>query len=415
MKTVFQGANDGMMHAFIASDGVESWAYVPSFLFNGPSKLRDLSKRVNFSHQYYVDATPVAGDVDFRNTVGATETAALWKTVLIGGLGKGGRGYFALDVTTPTAASESDAREKVLWEFPNSGSADTTVALTTPAGTTGNGFTMAANKVGYTYGKPLIVKTKAHGWVALATSGYNNGSDTGGDGHGYLFVLNVRTGALLHAFDTSVGDSGATNGPSGLAYISAFVPDAAYDSTVEYVYGGDLFGNVWRFDLNNVDTGQWRLKKLAQLVDSSSTKQPVTTAPELATVLISGATKRFVFVGTGQYFGDSDIPGASGANTHASQTQTMYGLVDDLSNPTGSNVVISPLRSSLVQQTLTTSNDERTATSSTVNYATKKGWYIDLPETGERINTQPVLAVGALVFTSNIPNSDVCTPGGAVG
>ena len=413
VQTVFQAANDGMIHAFRASDGVESWAFIPSFLFNGPSKLRDLSKRVGFSHQYYVDATPVAGDVDFRNTAGASETTALWKTVLVGGLGKGGRGYFALDVTTPTATSESDAKDKVLWEFPNSGSAGVEVDLTTPTGTTGNGFTMAVNKIGYTYGKPLIVKTKAHGWVALVTSGYNNASDTGGDGHGYLFVLNARTGALLHVFDTGVGDSGATNGPSGLTYISAFVPNSAYDSTVEYVYSGDLFGNVWRFDLNNADTSQWKLKKLAQLVDASNVKQPVTTAPELATILVGGAMKRFVFVGTGQYFGDSDIPGAEGANTHASQTQTMYGLVDDLlSNPTGATAVISPLRTNLAQQTLTTSGDERTATSSDVDYSTKKGWYVDLPATGERANTQPILAVGALVFTSNIPNSDVCTPGG---
>ena len=414
VKTVFQAANDGMVHAFRASDGVESWAFIPSFLFNGPSKLRDLSKRVGFAHQYYVDATPVAGDVDFRNTEGATETTALWKTVLVGGLGKGGRGYYALDVTTPTAASESDAADKVLWEFPNTGSAGTVTDLTTPTGTTVDGFTMAVGKVGYTYGKPLIVKTKAHGWVALVTSGYNNGTDTGGDGHGYLFVLNARTGALLHVFDTGVGDSGATTGPSGLAYISAFVPNAAYDSTVEYVYAGDLFGNVWRFDLNNADTSQWKLKRLAQLVDASNGKQPVTTAPELAAVLISGTVKRFVFVGTGQYFGDSDIPGASGANAHASQTQTMYGLVDNLSNPSGTTSVISPLRSSLVQQTLTTSGDERSfETENSIDYATKKGWYVDLPVTGERVNTQPVLAVGALVFTSNIPNSDVCTPGGS--
>lgn len=419
VKTVFQAANDGMVHAFQASDGVESWAYVPSFLFNGPSKLRDLSKRAGFSHQYYVDATPVAGDVDFGNTcpdAGCPRAASPtpdWRTVLVGGLGKGGRGYYALDVTTPTATDESDAADKVLWEFPNSGSVGAEVDVTTPTGTADNGFTMSVNKIGSTYGKPLIVKTKAHGWVALVTSGYNNASDTGGDGHGYLFVLNARTGVLLHVFDTGAGDSGTTNGPSGLAYISAFVPNAAYDSTVEYIYAGDLFGNVWRFDLNNPDTSQWQLKRLTQLVDASTVRQPVTTAPELATILIGGVGKRFVFVGTGQYFGDSDIPGASGANTHASQTQTMYGLVDDLSNPSGTAAVISPLRSNLVQQTLTTSDDERTITENAINFSTKKGWYVDLPVTGERVNTQPVLAVGALVFTSNIPNSDVCTPGGS--
>ena len=90
----------------------------------------------------------------------------------------------------------------------------------------------------------------------LVTSGYNNGtqvgtdtaSGTGGDGHGYLFVLNASTGALLHVFDTEAGD-GTT--PSGLAYISAYVENPQLDNTVQYVYGGDLLGNVWRFDLND--------------------------------------------------------------------------------------------------------------------------------------------------------------------
>jgi type IV pilus assembly protein PilY1 len=426
LKTVFQGANDGMMHAFVASTGQESWAYVPNLLFSGPSKLRDLSKLTGFSHRYYVDATPVVGDVDFSNTcpdttctIPETLPSPDWRTLLVGGLGKGGRGYFALDVTTPTASSEIDAASKVLWEFPNSATTGT-VSLTTTAGTTEGGLAVNVNKIGYTYGTPIVTKTKAHGWVVLVTSGYNNGADTGGDGHGYLFVLNARTGELLHAFDTGVGDSASPNGPSGLAQISGYVENGDFDNTIQYVYGGDLLGNVWRFDLNDSDTDNWKLKKLATLVDAATTPatQPVTTAPELSKIVIGGIERRFVYVGTGQYFGDSDIPGAAGANAHASQTQTMYGLVDNLTNPSGATAVITPLRASLQQQTMTDGPTTdgmatRTTSSNAVNFSTKKGWYVDLPVTGERSNTNPVLAVGALVFTTNIPSSDVCTPGGS--
>jgi len=420
-KVVFQGANDGMMHAFDATDGSESWAYVPNLHFNGSSKLRDLSKLTGFSHQYYVDGIPVVGDVDFSNTCPdggcprpTTLPSADWKTILVGGLGKGGRGYFALNVTTPTAVSEIDAATKVLWEFPNSATTGT-VDLTTTAGTTTGGLAVNANKVGYTFGTPVLVKTKAQGWVALVTSGYNNGVDTGGDGHGYLFVLNARTGVLLHAFDTGVGDSSTPNGPSGLAHINGYVENSSVDNTIQYVYGGDLFGNVWRFDLNDASTANWKLKKLATLVDAATTPvpQPVSTVPELSKIIIGGTEKRFVYVGTGLYLGDTDIPGAAGANAHASQTQTMYGLVDDLSNPAGATAVITPLRSSLVQQTMTTSGSTRTASNNAINFSTKKGWYVDLPVTGERVNTNPVLALGGLVFTSNIPNNDVCTPGGS--
>ena len=416
VQTIFQAANDGMVHAFRASDGVESWSYIPNLLFNGPSKLRDLSKRIGFAHQYYIDATPVTGDADFSNTCPdsgcprpLTLPRADWRTLLIGGLGKGGRGYYALDVTTPTASSEPDAARKVLWEFPNSGT-NGEVSRTTPSGTSSSGWSMSVNKIGYTHGRPIVTKTKAHGWVALVSSGYNNGGDTGGDGRGYLFVINVRTGKLLHVFDTTVGDSGA---PSGLAFISAFVDDSLGDNTVQYVYGGDLLGNVWRFDLNDASAANWKLKKLTTLVDGAGATQPVTTEPELALITIAGVHRRFVYVGTGQYYGDSDIPGAAGANRHASQRQTMYGLTDDLSNPSGTTAVIASLRGNLQQQTLSNGSETRTTSTNPVDYSTKKGWYIDLPITGERVNTHPLVALGTLIFTTNIPSSDVCTPGGS--
>ena len=296
---------------------------------------------------------------------------------------------------------------------------------------------MDINKIGYTYGKPVIVKTKAHGWVALVTSGYNNGTDTpadgtngtGGDGSGYLFVLNARTGALLHVFDTKAGSAAS---PSGLAYISAYVENPQLDNTVQYVYGGDLLGNVWRFDLNNASTSSWRLQKLTALVNGSGQVQPVTTEPELATIQISGVDKRMVYVGTGQYLGAKDIPGVVGANASATQTQSMYALVDDLLLSTSSPTAhTAPIRSNMQPRSLTLSSGTcATATTATtrstvdtssnaaaynanVNYTSQWGWYVDLPCTGERVNTTPVLALGTLYFTSNIPNSDPCSPGGS--
>lgn len=420
-KIVFQGANDGMLHAFRVAAGSgageeagsENWAYVPSLLLGS---LNALTKKVGRTHRYYVDATPAVGDVDFNKTFGATG-APDWRTILVGGLGKGGRGFYALDVTTPevtgadAAAKEANAATKVLWEFPNSSTNTANVTVTSPTGSAAT--TMNNNKIGYSFGKPIIVKTKAHGWVVLVTSGYNNGSNasgadgTGGDGRGYLWVLNAKTGALLHAFeasDTSVSNYATT--PSGLAHISAYVENAQVDNTVQYVYGGDLRGNVWRFDLNSADTNNWKVKRLAALVDGSGNAQPVTTEPELAKLIYNGAEKRLVYVGTGKYLGDSDIT--------TTQTQTMYGLVDDLSVPTGSTAVIAPLRASLQQQTLSsTVSGSRSSSETPVNYSAKKGWFIDLPVSGERIYTNPVLALGALVFTSNIPSTAVCALGGS--
>lgn len=400
-KIVLAGANDGMLHAFNAATGAEEWAYVPNLVMGS---LNNLSSKNGYTHKYTVDGTPVSGDVNFSNTDGVSQKPAPpapdWHTVVAGGLGKGGRGYYALDVTQLPGA-ETDLAGKVLWEFPNSATSATVRANT-----------------GYSFGRPIIVKTRAAGWVVLVTSGYNNGTnagDSGGDGKGYLFVLNARTGALIRAISTGIG---STSEPSGLAHISGYVESRDADNTVDYVYGGDLKGNVWRFDLTNAgSSGAWNVALLATLVDASGVAQPVTTEPELAKIAITGgAYKRFVYVGTGRYLGDSDIPGVAGANVNASQTQTMYGLVDDLSNPGGSNPVINPLRNNLQQQTLTVSDPktgDRTASANTLDFSTKKGWYIDLPAAGERLDTHPALAYNALVFNTNAPNSDPCVPGGS--
>ena len=388
-RMLFQGANDGMLHAFVATTGVESWAYVPNLVMGN---LNNLSQKPGFTHQYYVDGTPVPGDVDFQNVSGANGSGTNWRTILVGGLGKGGRGYYALDVTTPNATSEAGATAKVLWEFPNS---------------IANSATRAAAKLnmGYSFGKPIIVKTAGAGWVVLVSSGYNNGTnsgDSGGDGLGHLYVLNPMTGDLIKDIQTTGCATTATANPCGLAQISAYVANGDVDNTADYVYGGDLKGNLWRFDLTGNNTNGWNVSKFATLKDSAGVLQPVTTAPELTLV----TNTRMVFVGTGEYLGGSDIPGATGANTSSSQTQTMYGLRDALA------ALADPLRPVLQQQTITTSGTTRTLSNNAVD-STKKGWFIDLPSTGERLTTDPALAQSALVFTTNIPSSTVCQPGGS--
>lgn len=393
-RVLFQGSNDGMLHAFSASTGAESWAYVPNLVF---ANLNNLSRKTGFTHKYYVDGTPVTGDVDFNKVAGATATGEDWRTILVGGLAKGGRGYYALDVTDPIATSESDAQAKVLWEFPNSITNATTRAA-------------VIADMGYTHGKPIIVKTRAAGWVVLVTSGYNNGTntgDSGGDGLGHLYVINAKTGDLIKDIETPACTTTPTSSPCGLAHISAYV-DSELDSTTDYVYGGDLYGNVWRFDLTDLSsTSAWTVAKFATLKDASGNVQPVTSAPELALI----DQMRMVFIGTGQYLGPTDIPGSTGANSSSSQKQTIYGLRDSLTT------LNSNLRGSLQQQTLTTSGSLRTLSNNTVNYGTtpssEVGWYIDLPSTGERVIGDPSIALSTLVITTNIPSSTKCNPGGS--
>ena len=236
-RMLFQGANDGMLHAFVAATGAESWAFVPNLVL---SKLNNLSRKPGFTHQYTVDGSPVSSDVDFKNVDGATGGGTDWRTILVGGLGTGGRGYYALNITNPVATSEADAKAKVLWEFPNSV-------------TNATARSAATLNVGYSFGEPIIVKTVANGWVVLVSSGFNNGTnagDSGGDGLGHLCVLNPKTGDLIKDIPTPGCSTTPAANPCGFAKMSAYVDNSDVVNTGDYVYGGDLYGKVWRFDLS---------------------------------------------------------------------------------------------------------------------------------------------------------------------
>jgi len=392
---VYQGANDGMLHAFDIGTGAEIWSYVPSLVFNN---LRNLSDRLSFSHRYYVDGTPTIGDVDFSYTSGndlQDPGTPDWRSILVGGLRKGGFGYYAIDVTNPDISDEATLAGKVLWEFPN-------------ATTDTEDPTMRAN-IGYSFGKPLIVKTRAEGWVVVVTSGYNNGTGTGssgGDGIGRLFVLNPLTGSIIRTLSTNVGSAST---PSGLAHISglALRPDA--DGTTEAVYGGDLLGNMWRFDLSTTESSTWSVAKLATLTTTTGEVQPVTVEPELGLV----QSKRVIFVGTGQYLADADVLNNTPENSMARRRMSFYALADNLNHTSSTTALISG-RSSLITQTATKTGDTVDITSTAVNFNDKSGWVFDLPDTGERVVTNPVLSGGVITMITNIPNgADPCNPGGS--
>ena len=375
LGTVYVGTNDGMLHAFSAQaegggtipPGTERWAYVPSMVIPNMWKLAD--KDYANRHTNYVNGSPAVSDICTANCTDSV--TAVWRTILVGGLNAGGRGYYALDITDP-------ATPTLLWEF-------TTTA--------GNGSTQD-DDLGYTYGTPVVTAKSDGTWVVLVTSGYNNTSP--GNGQGYLYVLNAATGAIISKIGTGVGD---TTTPSGLSKIAAW-NDASSSNRATYVYGGDLLGNLWRFDISSAGT-----LDLAVLKDPSGNPQPVTTTPILGKIqAIPGA--RVVFVGTGQYLQTADL-----SNT---QVQTVYAIKDNNATATLVNPANSPRDSAtLVQQTMAnTGSGTRTSSSNPVDWTTQYGWYADLPDTGERVNIEGQLVQGVLLMASIVPSNTVCSPGG---
>lgn len=350
--TVYIGANDGMLHAFNATTGDERWAYIPGIVVPNLWKLAD--KNYATQHTYYVNASPIIADIYHGE----------WRTILVGGLGGGGRGYYALDITNPAAPA-------LLWEFSSANQPN----------------------LGYSFGPPVITKKADGTWVVLLTSGYNNTSP--GDGCGYLYVLDAWSGGQLADYPTGVCNS------SGLAKIAAWADQPEFNNTATFTYGGDLQGNLWRFDINKAKTAAGAITNLAVLKDPLGYTQPITARPELGK--IDG--KRVVFVGTGKYLETTDL-----TNT---QDQTMYAIKDLDDYPTSSPAatLVNP-RASLVQQTLTAAGAHRTSSSNSVDWATDRGWFIDFPENGERQHVDGQLALGTLIVPTTVPSNTVCEPGG---
>ncbi len=388
---VYVGANDGMVHAIedtVTTGGKESWAYVPKVLFsNGdpndsahaPSsafQLGALTYRRGgiplYAHKFYVNATPRAWDIDFTNTnvsnvAGPPASGNDWRTVVVGGLGAGGRAIYALDATNPPGAADTEATVassgRVLWEFTDS-------------------------NLGYVYDAPTLVKTYAYGWVALVVSGYNN---TGG--RGFLYVLNPKTGTILQKLALP-GDTGTDTSPTGLSTIRAYVLSRK-DPYVLQAYGGDLKGNVWRFDLSDPIPGNWAAKTthIARLYDSSNVAQPITTGVRIE-IDQNNNVDRYLFVGTGKLLDQNDLSDTSVLNT-------MYVIKD------GTRTTPEPAPATPYSRAdLNAVNG-----SSLAGFAgapTGRGWYQDATSPDQKIVNDAYADVQTAVYAFSYPSADPC-------
>jgi type IV pilus assembly protein PilY1 len=381
---VYAGANDGMLHAFDGalsgtSAGSELFAYIPSFLYgdatSGPVSGLAALGNPNYVHHNYVDATPQVFDLDFNRAGTAVEAdTSDWRSVLIGGLGKGGKGYYAIDVTDPSSwTSESAVAGKVLWEFTDS-------------------------RMGYSYGDARVVKTAKYGWVALLASGYNNA-----DGKGYIFIVNPKTGALLETLATP---DGSTAAPINLAHLSAYIPDLS-DYSATALYSADLQGNVWRVDLSPASGSYAAPLKIARLTDPSGQPQPVTTPVRV--MVEPDSLKRYLLVGTGRLLADSDVAGT--------QVQSFYALIDGTADAFYTS---STLPSGVSFPVTRTDLNANAPLAGGIGSAPAKsmGWYADLgrqsgSNIAERITVTPSVNNGIVGVAVNLPTGDACSTAGS--
>lgn len=341
--TVFVGANDGMLHAFNANNGQERWAYVPSMLIPKMSALTS-STYTGTAHDYYVD-----GNVTIANvTIAGTATP-----VLVGALGAGGQGLYALNISTLAPTTGQAVGQKALWEITPSSvayngtrtnSTCTAGAATAPTGSYCN--------MGYTYSNPIIVPTEDGNTSVIVGNGYNNT----GNGHATLYVINAATGALIQEIDTG---SGSTTSPNGLSSPTAV--DINGKGKADRVYAGDINGNMWVFDLSNTSSGSWKVafgttgspQPLYSIPQGTATEPiAITQAPVISVHPYGGFMVNFA---TGRLLSGSGAaqisPSTSTAIDDTADTTTpyaAYGLWDNLSTTVPSG--------SLITQTLAVTN-----------------------------------------------------------
>ncbi|OZB45330.1 MAG: hypothetical protein B7X46_04975 [Thiomonas sp. 15-66-11] len=450
---VYAGSNDGFVHGFGAGNftssgtfnaatnkGQELLAYMPSTVLSqiaSNSSGASIGSNFNFTdpgytHRYFVDATPGAGDLYYNGA---------WHTWLVGGLGGGGQGLYALDITNPANFTQSNASSLVVKEINLSN-----IACANNSN--------CKNDLGYTYGTPIIRRMHSGDWAVIFGNGYNSSTGTAA-----IFIATIKSGGAgtnaggqtwtIYELDTGAGpisDPTGQHRANGINYISSADMDG--DHIIDYLYAGDLYGNLWRFDVTSCNppgiasagcAGAWAVSKfggssstaLFSAVNATGSPQPITTQVQILSVPSPVGQPRIeVMFGTGKNIETADqLP-----NNSPTGVQSIYGIWDwDMANWNAlSQAQYASLtgmqsigRSVMQQQTVLGSYNAsgqafagvgtgfRTLstdavcwknTSSCPSNNNKYGFYLDLPGAGEGVIYNPTLAFGTFVVNSTIPS-----------
>ncbi len=395
---VYVGANDGMLHGFDALHGNELYAFVPNKIIDGSTpyhnSLADFTSPF-YQHRYYVDLTPEINDVYMRASV--TDLSKSWNTVLVGGLGTGGKGFFALNVTDPSQFTATQAPSTVLWEFTDADDTYPTDSSGNPLGGAVGAITDPTGKpvkdLGYSLSLPTLAMSNAGSpdkdWVAIFGNGQNSTS-----GIAKLFVLFMDKGLdgwdpgdfvkLDTGYGVPVAPDPLAGYPNGLGSPAAV--DRDLNGTVDWVYAGDRLGNLFRFDLSDPNPDNWTVTRIftASYTDSlgNTTVQPILTRP----LVIKHPTEDgfLVIFGTGSY--------TTRADAESQDIQSIYAIWDRGSTAPAT-AFADTKATRLVKQTITNVVDDsvsppvtrRIVSKNPVNYELANGtnpgtygWYIDL-------------------------------------
>ena len=385
---LYTQSNGGMLHAFNDTDGTERFAFIPpNILTTGRlrgMKWDDIAKRFDASHtfpRYLADGPIIAEDVYVDGG---------YRTLLMGLLGLGGAGMYAMDVTNPASPSFRWAVENAIFQ-------DYDEKLLTQ----NNAKVILWNKSGNSVSKSeyvhkdiktanenidyrelrFTVSTPFIGYIPITASGQTtntwsfivgNGSSRGivGEGQivGVAHIGRVSDGTLIR----NLSSSAAQRFVSPVAVLNEGVR-----RKIRLFYIGDMGGVIFKGDLSDPNPANWTdLTQVFQITAG------VGISYSLDAALISG--KIWLFAGTG------DIEGYLGT-----QSSNNYFIAANLTNGA----------SNQNQLTALDPTDFAEISSNT------KGWAMQFTN-GERMSTPPLIYKGYVFFSTFIPDADPCSPGG---
>lgn len=504
LPMIYVGGNDGMLHGFSGVDGTEKLAYVPKGVLPAVGRLTDPT--FNQNHRYFVDGSAMSGDVDINGGKDPSDPdydiyAPDWRTMLVGTLGAGGKGYFVLDVTSPgTTApaagnfSEANASQLVVMDKTRHATeavasvATCEDAAITPA--TAKESCLAAADMGHIFAKPVLDETNPQRttqiarlnndrWAAVMGNGYNSKSERPVlliqylDGDKKLLRL-VATGTTATGAHTNTTDNGLS---------APRLVDINSDGRPDVVYAGDLKGNLWKFLIADDSDTNWGVSRWGGVAgtttnhttigvplftakggtegspNSRTLAQSITVVPTVHTNdrkkdIDPDATKEelvavgglMVAFGTGRNVDKDDPQNANKQTLYSVLDNTRYKLTGAKKNrvtvcidtsdsvcgeliKTADDLPTPVTQASLVERKVpATAELDRDGhqywqvdASTVLDWNTNKGWYMDLPQTRERLlkpmefyDSSNVLAVFSQVPAKGSrldPNVETCEAG----
>lgn len=290
---IYVGGNDGMLHGFSAGDGTETIAYVPRGVI--PTLNQLTNPAYNSAHRYFVDGSPMSGDIDLGMTPGGNDNdtgyTPDWHTVLVGTLGAGGKGYFVLDITDPGAFSETNAQALVRLDRTR-GSAEPAPNCATMSGAEQTACSLAVQEdadIGHITAKPVrdesnsmratqITRMNNNRWAVVLGNGYNSANQRP------VLIVQYLDGDQKLRLIPATNDAPGTGKAADNGLASPRLVDLNGDGRTDIVYAGDNQGNLWKFDLTSADEGDW-----AVAFGGSALSKPLFTARGPASL---GATTR---------------------------------------------------------------------------------------------------------------------------